>query len=87
VHAVCEDYRASFTIDVTIKEQSKGVKAKQPLLALWGQKGTVRQLFDVIGMWRERASHVSGQPLPCGHLIPEEDPQGLLDALSGFLRA
>jgi hypothetical protein len=28
---------------------------------------------------------VSGHPLPCGHLIPEEDPDGLLTSLDAFL--
>lgn len=84
IHAVCEDYRASVSIDVSI-EQEQRFKANQPLLALWGQKGTVGQLFDVLALCRERAVHVSGYPLPCGHLIPEEDPRGLLDALNGFL--
>jgi len=85
IHGTCEDYRASASIDRRIEEPFKGYKIQQPLLALWGEKGTVGQLFDVTGLWRERASQVSGFPLPCGHLIPEEDPQGLLAALNQFL--
>ncbi|MFD0678327.1 MULTISPECIES: alpha/beta hydrolase [unclassified Paenibacillus] len=86
IHSVCEDYRASVTIDVSIENEQKGLKAAQPFLVLWGQKGTVGQLFDVLGLWREHATDISGYPLPCGHLIPEEDPQGLLRALLRFLR-
>ncbi|RXZ83733.1 hypothetical protein EBB07_04945 [Paenibacillaceae bacterium] len=52
VHAVCEDYRATVTIDVAIEDEQKGMKAVQPLLALWGDKGTVGKLFNVIGLWR-----------------------------------
>ncbi|WMT43285.1 alpha/beta hydrolase [Paenibacillus sp. D2_2] len=86
VHAVCEDYRASVTIDVTIEKEQTGLKAKQPLLVLWGQKGTVGQLFNVLDLWRKYAANYTGYSLPCGHLIPEEDPQGLLNALNHFLR-
>ena len=85
VHAVCEDYRAAATIDIAIENEFKGQKVKTPLLALWGAKGTVGHLFDVIGMWKERAEKVSGRALPCGHLIPEEDPQDLISEINKFL--
>jgi haloacetate dehalogenase len=87
VHAVCEDYRASVTIDVKIHQSADGRKAQPPLLAIWGAKGTVGQMFDVLAMWREDAADVRGQSLPCGHLIAEEDPDGLLQAFDGFLGA
>ncbi|WP_051237187.1 alpha/beta fold hydrolase [Paenibacillus pinihumi] len=86
IHAVCEDYRASVTIDAEIEKSLNGQKAAQPLLVLWGQKETIGLYFDVLGMWKQHASHVQGYPLPCGHLIPEEDPQGLLQALDQFLQ-
>ena len=88
VHAVCEDYRASVTIDRehTEADRAAGRKITQPLLAVWGAKGTVGQMFDVLGLWRQEAEIVTGQSLPCGHLIPEEDPDGLLQALEGFLK-
>lgn len=84
IHAICEDYRASTTIDDLIEDQFIGVKLQQPLLVLWSENG-IGQSFDVLGLWREWANQVSGYPLPCGHLIPEEDPQGLLTALNQFL--
>jgi hypothetical protein len=57
--------------------RTAGQKMIPPLLAIWGGKGTVGQDFDVIGLWKQEAVTVSGHPLPCGHLIPEEDPDGL----------
>ncbi len=88
VHAVCEDYRASVTIDRqhTEEDRKKGIKVTQPLLALWGGKGTVGEMFDVLKLWREEAKSVTGSAIPCGHLIPEEDPDGLLNALHSFLK-
>ncbi len=85
VHGVCEDYRASATIDGDILKADDGRKIAQPLLALWGGKGTVGKLFDVLSLWRVEAADVSGEALPCGHLIPEEAPEALLAALRPFL--
>ncbi len=89
VHAVCEDYRASVTIDRQHMKADReaGRKMTQPLLALWGGKGTVGALFDVLALWRQEAVAVEGYALPCGHLIPEEDPDGLVDALHAFLKS
>jgi haloacetate dehalogenase len=87
VHAVCEDYRAAAGIDSRLLAASRtaGRKIPPPLLAIWGGKGTVGQEFDVVGLWKQEAATVSGYPLPCGHLIPEEDPDGLVASLDAFL--
>ena len=78
-HAICEDYRASATIDLAHDraDVATGKKLTQPLFVLWGQHGAVGQCFDVLALWRERANQVTGRSLPCGHYIAEEAP-GLL---------
>ena len=87
IHAVCEDYRAAAGIDTRLLTAARtaGQKIAPPLLAIWGGKGTVGQEFDVIGLWKREAVTVSGHPLPCGHLFPEEDPDGFLASLDAFL--
>ena len=85
--SVCEDYRASATID--LEHDRADVAAvtmlQQPLRVLWGEHGTVARCFDVLALWRERALDVSGQSLPCGHYIAEEAPDRLIaEALSFF---
>ena len=53
-------------------DDAAGRKIKAPLLALWGAKGTVGKLWDVLGTWRPKTQvALEGQALPCGHLIPE----------------
>lgn len=86
-HGVCEDYRASATIDTVISKQDRGRLITQPILALWGRDGTVNALFDVLKLWREAASDVDGHTVPGGHLIAEEAPDQLLSALQAFLVA
>ena len=87
VHAVCEDYRAEVTIDPKFLKAGQGRKLQQPLQALWGAKGTVGQMFDVVALWRVEAANVQGQALPCGHLLPEEALDALLQAMRPFLAA
>lgn len=85
--SICEDYRASATID--LEHDRADVKAgrslAQPVRVLWGEHGTVARCFDVMELWRERAADVSGHSLPCGHYIAEEAPERLAaEALSFF---
>jgi len=85
IHAMCEDYRASATIDLEHDAVDKEQKIDNPLLALWGQDGFVGKTYDVLETWREVASNVSGHSVPGGHYVPEEAPQQTLSALRGFL--
>ncbi len=87
IHAMCEDYRASATVDMAqdAADLSAGRRIRCPMLALWGAEGAVGRNFDVLASWREWAEDVRGGPLPGGHYIPEEAPDALLAALSGFL--
>jgi haloacetate dehalogenase len=56
-----------------------------PLLALWGANGVVEKCFKPMDEWRKVASDVRGHALPCGHYIPEEAPDLLLEELTTFL--
>ena len=87
-HAICEDYRASATIDLVHDRADAltGKKLTQPLEVVWGQHGAVGQCFDVLALWRKRAAQVTGSSLPCGHYIAEEAPQLLVaQALKFFI--
>ncbi|TWI59071.1 alpha/beta fold hydrolase [Halalkalibacter nanhaiisediminis] len=61
------------------------MKTKQPVQVLWGSKGTVGQLYDVLKLWRKRAENVIGQAFTCGHFLPEEAPEETYQALIQFL--
>jgi haloacetate dehalogenase len=81
-----EDYRAAATVDIADDERDLGKKLACPVLAIWGEFGKMHTLFDVLATWREKANDVRGQPLPCGHFIPEEAPGALMRELVPFLR-
>ena len=85
IHAGCEDYRAAATIDLEHDRADLDKKIACPLHLLWGARGLVGQMYDVLAVWRERASNVSGKALPCGHWVAEEVPNETLEELKAFL--
>jgi haloacetate dehalogenase len=87
LHAICEDYRAAATIDLVHDAADQGRMVTAPLLALWGARGTVGALYDVLETWREKAIDVRGHALDCGHTVQEELPDQTAEALLAFLRA
>jgi haloacetate dehalogenase len=87
IHASCEDYRAAASIDLEHDRADLDRKVDCPLLVLWGAKGRVAKAYDVLAVWRERASDVRGRALPSGHFVPEEAPVETTDALAGFFGA
>jgi len=86
-HAVCEDYRAAAGLDLEHDRSDRvlGRLLAPPLLALWGAEGVVHRCFDPLALWRSIATNVQGEPLPCGHYIPEEAPDALLAKALPFL--
>ncbi len=84
IHASCEDYRAAASIDLVHDEADMATKIGCPLLALWGEKGLMHRHYDVLATWRKRAADVRGRALPCGHFLPEEQPQATLAELVSF---
>jgi haloacetate dehalogenase len=86
--SMCEDYRAAASIDLVHDraDVDAGRKLTQPLRVLWGDHGAVGKCFDVLALWRERATDVSGTSLPCGHYIAEEAPALLLAEALQFLK-
>jgi len=85
IHATCEDYRAGASIDLDHDAADLDRKVSCPLLALWGEHGDMHRLYNVLDTWKERASNVSGKPVPSGHFIAEEIPDVLLAELNKFL--
>ena len=86
-HGLCEDYRASASIDLIHDQLDIDTKnfLHQPLLVLWGEQGVVNQCFEPLNEWSKLAVNVKGHALPCGHYIPEEAPELMLSQVQSFL--
>jgi haloacetate dehalogenase len=89
IHAMCEDYRAAASIDLRHDEADLRQRKKVtcPLLTLWGERGAMGRLYDVLNVWRDWGAQVSGKALPAGHNLHEEIPDVVLAELSAFLSA
>jgi haloacetate dehalogenase len=88
IHATCEDFRAAADIDLEMdkSDDAAGRKIKCPLHVLWGSKGTVGVLWDILATWRAKCSApVTGRALDCGHFLQEEQPQQVLAEWRQFL--
>lgn len=81
----CEDYRAAATIDLEHDWADETSRIACPLLVLWGRHGLMEKHFDVLETWRAKATGpVSGEPLDCGHYLPEEAPEATAERLLAF---
>ena len=89
MHTMCEDYRASASIDLAHDRESRarGEKIACDLLVIWGERGVVNQMFDPLALWQAQChGKVTGQTLPTGHFVPEERPQEVAALLHAFHR-
>lgn len=92
IHAICEDYRATFGVDLEMdtKDFEAGRKVDCPLLLLWGATGGVGRNSKPgpAEIWQRYATNiVDAKALPCGHYLSEEAPAETTAALHAFFTA
>ena len=85
IHASCEDYRASNSIDLEHDREDYGTKIENPLLVLWGADAFVGTHYNVVKEWEKYAKNIQGMSVPGGHYIPEEAPKETTKILNSFL--
>ena len=86
LHAMCEDYRAGATIDLEHEKNDLDKKMHCPVLVLWGGKGAMGLLYDVLAQWQDRALHVRGKAFDGGHWLPEQFPEDISAELAAFFK-
>jgi haloacetate dehalogenase len=83
VHAMCEDYRAAWTIDRQFDEEDRGKKKiLAPVLVLWGAMTVAAK--SPLTKWQAWADNLQGESLTCGHFLPEEKPAETAAKLLAF---
>ena len=88
MHAMCEDYRAAATIDLVHDRADRAAnkQLEMPLRVLWGEHGLVNKCFKPLEDWQKVAKTVSGKAVPCGHYIPEEMPELVIEEAKSFFK-
>ena len=88
VAAMCECFRAGFTIDREHDraDRAAGRRIACPTLVLWGERGVVGRHFDMRSIWNAWCADARFAPMPSGHFIPEEAPSEAYAELAVFLQ-
>lgn len=85
IHAVCEDYRATVSVDFAMDSQYYGKKTIGcPVLVLWGSNSHCGRHFKVIEAWRTWAPDLRGWAIPTGHYPAEHRPDLVYDPFWRF---
>ncbi len=87
VHAMCEDYRATFTVDLDMDTQDfdAGRKIACPALVLWGATGGVGRNHRPAEIWPLYAADIRrAAAVPSGHYLTEEAPRETEAELRAF---
>lgn len=87
IHAICEDYRATFGVDLAMDtvDFEAGRRVRCPALILWGATGGVGRNHKPMEIWARYADDIrGGGALPCGHYLSEEAPNETTAALRAF---
>ena len=87
VRSWCDDYRsgARFDLELDRADRSEGKQIGCPLLVTWGAGRGPSRRGRFMATWRRWASDLRGEPMPCGHFIPEEAPEQAEHTLRDFL--
>jgi haloacetate dehalogenase len=86
IHAICEDYRATVSIDLEMDTADLGIKKIQcPVLVLWGSNSHCGRHFKPIEAWSKWADDLQGTDIPTGHYPQEERPDLIYKAIRAFV--
>lgn len=82
----CRDYRATATCDFDMDTADKDRKVEVPLMLLWGARGiSPERSQEFLNVWQRYATDiVTAEGLECGHYIPEEMPDRVIEHFERF---
>jgi haloacetate dehalogenase len=85
IHAVCEDYRATVTLDFAMDGADFGKKQITcPVLALWGSNSHCGRHFKPLEAWAPWAPDLRGWAVPTGHYPAEHRPDLIYPSFWSF---
>ena len=85
IHAVCEDYRATVTVDFEMDKADYGKRhISCPTLVIWGSNSHCGRHFDPMAAWSDWCNDLRGFSVPTGHYPAEERPDLIGAAFDDF---
>jgi haloacetate dehalogenase len=85
IHAVCEDYRATVTVDFAMDSADHGHRRIAcPVLVIWGSNSHCGRHFRPLEAWSEWAHDLRGFAVPTGHYPAEQRPDLIAAAFAAF---
>lgn len=85
IHAICEDYRATVTVDLAMDKADFGTRTIAcPVLVLWGSNSHVGRHFQPLDAWAPWAPDCRGVAIPTGHYPAEHRPDLVYPILHQF---
>jgi haloacetate dehalogenase len=90
VYGMCEDYRATFGVDLDMDtlDFNSQRKVSCPAMILWGEKGGVGRNHDAAAIWSRYATRIERTAtVPSGHYLQEECPEETYVELRKFFTA
>ncbi|WP_312793712.1 alpha/beta hydrolase [Tianweitania sp.] len=86
IHAVCEDYRATVSLDYAFDKADfeAGRKIRCPVFVLWGDNSHVGRHLKPMESWSRWSNDLRGAAVPTGHYPAEQRPDIVGPALHAF---
>ncbi len=85
IHAVCEDYRATVTLDFAMDSADFGKKRIAcPVFVIWGSNSHCGRYFKPLEAWKPWAPDLRGWAVPTGHYPAEQRPDLIYAAFWSF---
>ena len=92
--AMIEDYRSAYDIDVEhdAADRASGRKIVCAVMVLWAAERLVASGMETGALtasdvWRRWADDVQGFDIACGHLLPEQAAEAVIEKVLPFLEA
>lgn len=87
IHAVCEDYRATVTLDFAMDEADFGRRRIAcPVLVIWGSNSHCGRHFRPAEAWADWADDLRAFSVPTGHYPAEQRPDLIYQAFLDFFQ-
>ena len=90
--AMIEDYRSAYDVDADhdAADRASGHKIACPVMVLWADERLVASGMETgtltaSAVWRRWADNVQGFDIACGHLLPEQAAEAVIEKIVPFL--